>query len=208
MIGDVQAACGIHGNAQGTKELSSRRGSPVPAEAPSARAGYRTDDARAVDLADAMVTHLGERDIPETVNRQLTRLSDRGAGGRAPVACRGLNACASQGVDDSFPAYPPNAVVQLVDDVQVPVRVRGHRIGTIQAGAGRRAAVAAKTRGFVAGHGLDGCTGRTCAISDDCHGDAVRGDSTDAHDDRHGVARGGIGGRLRVDLVESHEARR
>src|SRR5260370_23968838 len=103
-----------------------------------------------------MVGLVGDEEVAGAVHGHTTSVSQAGAGGRAAVAAKGSNPIASHRGDDARDGiHLPDALVALVGDEEVAGAVHGHTTRETHAGAGGRAAVAAKASTAVAGHGGD-----------------------------------------------------
>lgn len=151
-IGDINNVA-AHKNGRWCVEFGRRRLASVAGESAAVLAGERYNRTPAVDAAYAVVTGIGN--IDNVVVREDAGGGIDGYGRGCAVAGKSRVAVAGMGCNGvAVGAYAANAVVARVGDIEhARYRIAPESRRQAQAGAGRRAAIARKALGTVAGEG-------------------------------------------------------
>src|ERR1019366_9345319 len=194
LVGDVQVAGGIHGDACGIVQLGAGGRAVVAAEACRPTSGHGRDHA-VRNLADAMVVLVGDVQVAGGIHGDACGIVQLGAGGRAVVAAEACRPTSGHGRDHAVRNLA-DAMVVLVGDVQVAGGIHGDACGIVQLGAGGRAVVAAEACRPTTGHGRDHAVRNLADAMVVLVGDVqVAGG---IHGDARGIVQLGAGGRAVV----------
>ena len=127
VIGDQQAAAGVHRNVKRAVQPRIRRQSSVPAKAGLAGAGERRDRPVGRDPADAMTLAVGDEKVPCGIRGETINTVEGCVRGGSPVTGGTHGASTRNRLDDAVKADPADARVEADGNIQVANRVQRHR---------------------------------------------------------------------------------
>ena len=158
-VGDVQVARGIHGDAAGNVQLGASGRPVVAAEAAAARGARQTasrhgGDHPIRDDADAVVTTVGDVQVPGGIHGDARGTVQLGVAGRAVIAAEAWRSVSRDGSHHPIRDLA-DTVIPRVGDVQVARGIHGDAPRTAQLGAGGWAVVAAVAVRPIPRHGGD-----------------------------------------------------
>src|SRR5262249_27816521 len=156
---NVDIALGIDGYRERRVEVGVGGGPAVAAAgAAPAATGEVVDDAVGRHHANAVLGRAGDVDVALAINRDSAAAAEleRGLGGPTLVAEVADHAVAGKRADGAVGCHLADALVEVVDDVQVALGVGGDAGGLVEHGLDGGLAVAVEAAGAIAGNGVDG----------------------------------------------------
>ena len=153
VVSDKQVAARVEDNSNRTVQAGARGRPAVTAETHSAVAGYSCD-VPAMDLADALVAEVGDKEVFVGVNGHCNRELEACADRCSVVAAEARSAVARNRGYGAI-GNTADAMVECVSDKEIAPIVGNHAVGKVQASAGRHAAIAAEASCTVAANSGD-----------------------------------------------------
>ncbi len=143
-VGDEEVSRTVYGNGLGKVQLGTHGRGAVAAVTTGPVSGDGADHARGgVDLADYVVSRVGDEDVPGSVHRDAHGSVQLGAGGRSMVALVSTDAAAGDRRNRARnEIHLTDRVVAGVRDEEVSRTVDRQALGRVQRGLGDRLAIA------------------------------------------------------------------
>lgn len=146
-VGDEQIATRTDGQAAEPVERRRRGWTTIAGKPTGAASGDSCDDSRgAINSANAVVTHIGDVQIPLDIECQSRRIHESRRRGQTSITAESRFSRSRHRSDDSIAINAPNAVVAIIGDVEISLCVGDHVGGRSQHSLQSRLTVAVESR--------------------------------------------------------------